>query len=292
MHRFVHEPLAALYGYLRAREDFRAQLSALQRRQVLVFDWGGGTLDLTLCQFRDGMLMQIFNAGDEEVGGDKFDLRLRNLVREKHAARFPHAEWSRIQPNAEARLIQECEDAKIKLSHRSTTRVFVENLLAVPGPEKDLEVEIGREEFEAAVQDLVLAGLRNIDKVLEQAMVQRGAVEFCLATGGMVSMPAVQEGLREIFGLSALRIAENASNIIAEGAAWIAYDDVSLQLAKPIELLHADDSYVQVVPTGTHLPEAGKVVPRTMDMYCVDPRDGREVSLRPPPLARARGSGR
>jgi molecular chaperone DnaK len=287
-HRFVHEPLAALYGYLRGQPSFRAELAALERRQVLVFDWGGGTLDLTLCQLRDGMLMQIFNAGDDEVGGDKFDLRLRQLVLQKHAANFPHADWSRIQPSGESRLIQACEDAKIALSQRSTYRVFVEDLLAVAGPEKDLEVEVSRAELEAAVQDLISAGLKNIDKVLNSAMLQRGAIEFCLATGGMVSMPAIQQGLREMFGMNRLRTVDNAATIIAEGAAWIAYDNISLQLAKPIELLHADDSYVQVVPTGTPLPEAGKVVQHRMDVYCVDPRDGTAKFL----FARPRWPGR
>ena len=87
IHQFVHEPLAALYGYLRARSNFRQELANLDRRLVLVFDWGGGTLDLTLCQLYDGVLTQVFNAGDGEVGGDKFDLRLRQLVRQKHEAR-------------------------------------------------------------------------------------------------------------------------------------------------------------------------------------------------------------
>lgn len=274
-HRFVHEPLAALYGYLRGRPGFRAEFAALDRRQVLVFDWGGGTLDLTLCQIRDGMLMQVFNRGDDEVGGDRFDERLRHLVLRKHEARFPHTDWSRMQPGAEPRLLQTCEDAKIGLSQRSTYNVFVPDLFAITGAEKDLDVEVTREEFEAEVRDLVLAGLRNIDRLLSSADVRRGAVEFCLATGGMGSMPAVRVGLREMFGLSRLRLAENAATLIAEGAAWIAYDDAGLQLAKPMELLHADESYIQLFPTGTVLPEAGKVVQAPpLAIYCVDPRDG------------------
>ena len=274
IHQFVHEPLAALYGYLRAKPDFRKELANLERRLVLVFDWGGGTLDLTLCQLQNGILTQVFNAGDGEVGGDWFDLRLRQLVRQKHEAKHPKADWQRIQPSAESRLIQACEDAKIALSSRNTTALYVRDFLATPGPEKDIRLEITKPELEGSVRDLVSKGLGKIETVLDLAGVHRGAIEFCLATGGMVSMPAIQEGLREIFGMNRLRLVENAATVISEGAAWIAYDDVGLQLAKPIELLHADNSYVEVIPTDTNLPIDGQVIQRRIDMYCVDPSDG------------------
>src|SRR5207247_1284849 len=48
--QFVHEPLAALYAYLRSQSDYRRRLAELDGCRILVFDWGGGTLDLTLCQ--------------------------------------------------------------------------------------------------------------------------------------------------------------------------------------------------------------------------------------------------
>jgi molecular chaperone DnaK len=97
---------------------------------------------------------------------------------------------------------------------------------------------------------------------------------FCLATGGMVSMPAIQEGLREIFGMNGLHLIENAATVISEGAAWIAYDRVGLRLAKSIELLHADNSYIPLIPTGTDLPLDGKAIQHRIDMYGVDPTDG------------------
>lgn len=273
IHQFVHEPLAALYGYLRARPDFHQELANLERRLVLVFDWGGGTLDMTLCQFQNGILTQVFNSGDPEAGGDQFDLRLRQLVRQKHESQHPSANWSRIQPSAESRLIQSCEDAKIALSTRHTTTLYVRDLLASSGAEKDLRLEVTRLELEGSVQDLIAKGLNKIETMLAMAGVHRGAIEFCLATGGMVSMPAIQEGLREIFGMNRVRFIENAATVIAEGAAWIAHDGIGLQLAKPIELLHADNCYVEVISAGTGLPPEGQVIGRKMDMYCVDPSD-------------------
>jgi molecular chaperone DnaK (HSP70) len=84
--QFVHEPVAALYAYLRSQSDVNRELARLDGRSVLVFDWGGGTLDLTLCKIQGGSIMQVANLGDNEIGGDRFDERLRTLLRRKHAA--------------------------------------------------------------------------------------------------------------------------------------------------------------------------------------------------------------
>jgi molecular chaperone DnaK (HSP70) len=272
--QFVHEPLAALYGYLRGRQSFERSAFALEGRLVLVVDWGGGTLDLTLCQVRQGLVMQVLNVGDPEVGGDQFDLRLRRLVRQKHEVLHPAVDWSRIQPSAEARLIQACEDAKIGLSAQDSTAVYVRNVLAIPGPPGELRVTVSRTELEASVGDLIRNGLGRVEDLLRPLGISLQSIEFCLATGGMVQMPAIQEGLREMFGMNRLRLVEDGATLIAEGAAWIAYDGVPLRLAKPVELLHADDCYVELVPGGTVLPQVGTLIQTRMDLYSVDPSDG------------------
>src|SRR6266480_6844892 len=105
VHQFVHEPLAALYGHLRGHRDFDQQIPQLEGQLAIVFDWAGGTLDLTLWKFSAGSLVQVLNLGDPEVGGDKFDLRLVHLVKQRHEQQHPDADWSRLQPTAEARLI-------------------------------------------------------------------------------------------------------------------------------------------------------------------------------------------
>ncbi|RIK30035.1 MAG: hypothetical protein DCC55_37590, partial [Chloroflexi bacterium] len=274
IHQFVHEPLAALYGYLRPRPDFRQELARLEGRLVLVFDWGGGTLDLTLCQLRKGVLTQVMNEGDQEVGGDKFDLRLRQLIRQKHEACYPSADWSRLKPQVDARLLTVCEDTKILLSSRKSWKVFIPDFFLAANDESTLAVTITAMEFETAVEDLVRNGLDRIAKLLDTAGVPHGAIEYCLATGGMVSMPAIQRGLLDIFGMSGLRLVPNASSVISEGAAWIAHDRNGLRLAKPLELLNADNTYVEIIPAGTNLPTEGGAIEKRIDAYCVDPSDG------------------
>ena len=86
MVQFVHEPLAALYAYLRSHADYRRRLVELDGRRILVFDWGGGTLDLTLCHVQGDQIIQLANMGNNDVGGDRFDEIIRNRVRDKHAS--------------------------------------------------------------------------------------------------------------------------------------------------------------------------------------------------------------
>ena len=67
---FVHEPLAALYGYFKDQPNTRDVLAYYDGKMVLVFDWGGGTLDLTLCKIVNGSIVQVLNRGNNLVGGD------------------------------------------------------------------------------------------------------------------------------------------------------------------------------------------------------------------------------
>src|SRR6185312_5712556 len=98
------------------------ELGKLEGKSVLVFDWGGGTLDLTLCRIQGGAIMQIANLGDNEVGGDRFDERLRNFLRAKHAAAHGLEDVSRLeQPGVAAKLLHQCEVIKINLSDPETT---------------------------------------------------------------------------------------------------------------------------------------------------------------------------
>jgi actin-like ATPase involved in cell morphogenesis len=274
VHQFVHEPLAALYGYLRSLPEFEELRSRLERRLVLVFDWGGGTLDLTLCRFQSGALVQVVNVGDAEVGGDAFDLEILKLVKRKHAEAHPTVDWTKLQPTAEARLISQCEAAKIALSAKERHLLFVKDILATSGPERDLDVAITRQELESVTSHLVSKGLEAIDRVLQAARIPRTAVEFCLATGGIVAMPAIQQRLIQYFDSARVRTVKNAATVIAEGAAWIAHDGLRVQLAKPIEVLHADNVYFPILRAGTPMPPTGEEIRQPISLYCADPRDG------------------
>ena len=272
--QFVHEPFAALYGHLRPQADFDRQLAALRDQVVLVFDWGGGTLDLTLCRFERGTIVQIQNLGNDLIGGDRFDERLLNFVKKKHEQAHGLTSWPGEGEGARARLLEECELAKIELSRKSAHTIFVRNCLRIAGPARDLHVTISRDELVSQTADLVHQAAATVDRLLSSADQKDTGVAFCLATGGMVRMPYVREQLQQRFGLSRVRIAEHGDRIIAQGAAWIANDQHRLCLAKPFEILDADDTYVPIIHAGQALPVEGQTTQIPIHFYCVDPRDG------------------
>ena len=272
--QFVHEPLAALYGHLRPKPDFHQQLAALRDQVVLVFDWGGGTLDLTLCRFESGALVQIQSLGNDLVGGDRFDERIRNLVNEKHAQEHGLKSWPGETDGAQARLLEECEVAKIDLSTETAHTIFVRSYLRVDGPARDLNVTLTRDELVDLTRDLVEDGAATVDRLLSSTGQKDTAVAFCLATGGMVRMPYIHEQLQQRFGLSRVRFPPHGDRIIAEGAAWIAHDRHRLCLAKPFEILDADGCYVAILHAGQTLPVEGQTKQVPINFYCVDPRDG------------------
>ena len=272
--QFVHEPLAALYGHLRAQDNYERQLAELRNQVVLVFDWGGGTLDLTLCQFLGRTLVQIQSVGNREVGGDRFDEQLMRWVADQHFAKHSLRAWPGETEGAKSRLLEQCERAKIDLSTRDSVTLLVDNYLAVDGPARHLDVRITRPDLEKLTQHTVMAGLATIDDLLRSAGQQELGLSFCLATGGMVQMPCIREHLVERFGVGRFKSASRGDETIAQGAAWIAHDHLRLRLAKSFEFLDADNSYVPIIHNGTKLPLESEVQRYSMSVYCVDPRDG------------------
>lgn len=272
--QFVHEPLAALYAWLRAQSGFRRRLAELDGRRLLVFDWGGGTLDLTLCLVRDGKLLQIANDGDNEVGGDYFDDVVRAQVRRRHAEQHGLDSLTALENGGSAtRLLNQCEQAKIALSEHDSYTIFVSNYLRSEQG-RNLRVEVTRSDIEEWTAPLINRGLACIDRLIESAGLSPQELELCLPTGGMVNVPAIREGLVERFRGRVPKL-ENGDRIIAEGAAWIAHDEARLTLAKPIELTEPFGGHIEIVDANQILPLQNQSLPvHKSQYYCTDPRDG------------------
>ncbi len=154
--KFIHEPLAALYGYFRSQENMENELLRRNGQLILVFDWGGGTLDLTLCQISDGMLVQVQNVGDNQVGGDFIDVALLDFIINKHAKQRQIDLLPPEQPGAKAKLLNRCEEAKIQLSSRDKFPIFIPEYFSTEIPDdSDIEVLITREDLESISKSIV-----------------------------------------------------------------------------------------------------------------------------------------
>ncbi|MEZ9819672.1 Hsp70 family protein [Shewanella sp. 10N.286.45.A1] len=279
---FVHEPLSALYGYYKDQSDPLNSLRRDEGKTILVFDWGGGTLDLTLCQIRNGTIVQVMNRGNNKVGGDYLDEAILRFIEEEHAKKFAWTEETKKSrhPGMKAKLLEQCERAKIILSKRSKSIVFVPDYYNGDSEEEsEIEFELSQETLESISRQIVNQGIKEIEHLLstEQADLDHQSIALCLATGGMVSMPIIEQQLREIFGVAVLEVSPKGDRIISEGAAWIAKENLNLSLAKPFELVEARNSLLALMPEGTELPKRGNSKSIPQGLYCADPRDGKAV---------------
>ncbi len=271
--QFVHEPLAALYGYLRTSENSTDLIRRYDGKLLLVFDWGGGTLDLTLCRVLNGLLVQVANDGTEEVGGDFFDEELRNEVEKRSRLAQNLDDNIEVYPEARKRLLYQCEIAKIGLSDHNTRNIYV-NPYYQDDEQTDLEFNMSRDDMQNIIGHLVQKGISRIERLLEREGYSTSSVEMCLATGGMVNMPMVKNRLDELFGPSRVHIPKRSAPAISEGAAWVAHDEARLHLAKNVELSLARNSYMPLLQAGLEMPLQGEQRQERFDLYCADPSDG------------------
>lgn len=271
--QFVHEPLAALYAHFRSSGDYAGMLRRYDRQLVAVFDWGGGTLDITLCRLLNGTLVQVANDGTDEVGGDIFDTDIRNEIVSRVRRQRGLGDDVRESEDAWARLMHKCEVAKIDLSGRETARVFVPDFF-MGADDADLNYPLSRDELESMVAPLLGKGLGRLTNLLRSTGYTPASVSFCLATGGMANMPAVKVGLHQLFGPERVNVSPRSATLISEGAAWVAHDKARLKLAKSVELLLARNSHLPLIKAGTELPTEGLECKEDFSLYCADPRDG------------------
>ena len=270
--QFVHEPLAAIYGL------FRSQWSPETRHRyngklILVFDWGGGTLDLTLCRPTGDMIVQLKNDGTDEVGGDVFDETIMNRLLQSARKSQSLSDSVETLPGAMARLLHDCERAKIDLSTRSQVAIYIDSFFSGID-DGEFDYVLKQEELVQLVKPLLDKGFERIRLILSDAGFSLDEVALCIATGGMSNMPAIKQRLNEWFGPERVVVPDSTATLISEGAAWIAADAARLLLAKNIELELARNSYLPLIKAGTLMPREHEEQNRTFHLYCTDPRDG------------------
>lgn len=270
--QFVHEPLAALYGYIRGSKDPAGVVRALMRRHVLVVDWGGGTLDLTLCRLEPDRILQLRNGGTEHVGGDKFDQVIRDEVVKRFSLRHNISETDVPEPEARLRLLQDTERNKIELSQRPTVTFYRPGYFAESGT--TLEYRLSREELEEITRPLVTTGIREVEALLDSVGMAPAEVSLCIVAGGMAAMPAIRSQLHEMFGNERVDVPANSATLVSQGAAWISHDKQRLVLAKPVELEMARGSHLRLLRAGTPMPADNEVKKTQFHLFCTDPTDG------------------
>lgn len=204
--RIINEPTAAAiaYGLDKNKND---------NTNVLIFDLGGGTFDVSLLNIEDGIFEVKATAGDTHLGGEDFDARLlRHLSQE-----FLRKHKKDISGNSRAlrRLRTACERAKRTLSSSAQTQIEIDSLYEGI----DFYTTITRARFEELNGDLFRKCMEPVEQVLRDAKMDKSAVDEIVLVGGSTRIPKIQQLLSQFFNGKELNKSINPDEAVAYGAA-------------------------------------------------------------------------
>ncbi|KAJ5759230.1 Heat shock protein 70 family [Penicillium odoratum] len=203
--RVVNEPTAAAIAYGLDKTG--------DERQVIVYDLGGGTFDVSLLSIDHGVFEVLATAGDTHLGGEDFDHRVMDyftkLYNKKHNVDVTK------DLKAMGKLKREVEKAKRTLSSQMSTRIEIE---AFHNGE-DFSETLTRAKFEELNVDLFKKTLKPVEQVLKDAKVKKSEVDDIVLVGGSTRIPKVQALLEEYFGGKKASKGINPDEAVAFGAA-------------------------------------------------------------------------
>merc|ERR1719164_173618 len=182
-------------------------------RNILIFDLGGGTFDVSLLTIDDGIFEVKATAGDTHLGGEDFDNRLVNHFTQEFKRK--HKKDMTGNPRAMRRLRTACERAKRQLSSSANASIEIDSLFEGV----DFYSSITRARFEDLCADLFRGTLEPVEKVLRDAKIDKGSVHEVVMVGGATRIPKVNELVSQFFNGKEPCKSINPDEAVAYGAA-------------------------------------------------------------------------
>ncbi|OLY84236.1 Heat shock protein HSS1, partial [Smittium mucronatum] len=204
--RIINEPTAAAIAY-------GLDKKAGGEQNVLIFDLGGGTFDVSLLSIEDGIFEVKATAGDTHLGGEDFDNRLVSFFAQEFKRKFKKDMTS--NPRSLRRLRTACERAKRTLSSAAQTTIEIDSLFEG----EDFYTSITRARFEELNNDLFRSTLDPVEKVLRDSKVDKSQVNEIVLVGGSTRIPRVQKMVSDFFNGKELDKSINPDEAVAYGAA-------------------------------------------------------------------------
>jgi heat shock protein 1/8 len=258
--RIINEPTAAAIAY---GLDKKVE----GERNVLIFDLGGGTFDVSLLTIEEGIFEVKSTAGDTHLGGEDFDNRLVNhFVNE-----FKRKHKKDLSTNARAlrRLRTACERAKRTLSSSAQTSIEIDSLFEGI----DFYTSITRARFEELCQDLFRSTTTPVDRVLADAKIDKTKVHEIVLVGGSTRIPRIQKLITDYFNGKEPNKSINPDEAVAYGAAVqaaILSGDTSSKSTNEILLL-------DVAPLSLGIETAGGIMTNLINRNTTIPTKKSEV---------------
>ena len=206
--RIINEPTAASLAYGLDKKD--------TDRKIVVFDFGGGTHDVSILELGDGVFEVLATDGDTHLGGDDVDQKIIDWLAEE----FKKEESMDLRDDAMAlqRLREAAEKAKIELSSSSQTEINLPYVTATASGPKHLVKTLTRSKFEQLIADLVRRTIEPCETALKSAGLSKSDIDEIILVGGSTRIPAVQEAVEKFFGKKPSK-GVNPDEVVAVGAA-------------------------------------------------------------------------
>lgn len=220
----LQEPIAASLAYANMKKS-----KEMQDGNWLVYDLGGGTFDVALVRIKDGEMKVVDHEGDNFLGGSDFDrLIVEKLIIPKISEEYTFDDLENQMKSASGKynakyysLLNQAEEAKIRLSAVSSAEIIVERMEDEEGNEVDMEITITKSEFNNLIKDSIDGTIEMIKTILTRNSLKSNDIQFNLMVGGSTFIPFVRQHVEEV-----LQIPSNCeidpTTAVAVGAAYYA----------------------------------------------------------------------
>nr|CDS25007.1 heat shock protein 70 [Echinococcus granulosus] len=238
--RLVNEPTAAAIAYGLDKRDDR-------QRNVLIFDWGGGTFDVSILSIENKKFEVKAVGGDTQLGGEDFDSRLVNYFVETFKQQHEGKDLT-TNKKAISRLRKACEAAKRQLCSTDYTTIEIESLFEGI----DFRALLTKARFEQLCSDLFTRTIDAVKTALSDAKLEKADIHEIVLVGGSTRLPKLEEMLHNFFEVSNLNKSINPDEAVAYGAALLAasLDSEKLEEAQNLTLLDVTPLSLGLATTG------------------------------------------
>src|SRR6266487_390873 len=205
--RIVNEPTAAALAY---------GLDKKKDETIAVYDFGGGTFDISILEVGEGVVEVKSTNGDTHLGGDNIDQRIIDWI----LAEFKKDQGVDLSkdPMAMQRLKEAAEKAKIELSSVVETEINLPFITADASGPKHLQLKLNRSKLEQMIEDLISRSIPPCKQALKDAGVEPKDIDEVVLVGGQTRMPRIQQLVKELFGKEPHQ-GVNPDEVVAVGAA-------------------------------------------------------------------------
>lgn len=201
--RIINEPTAAALAF---------GLDKTAVGKIAVYDLGGGTFDISILEVDDGIFHVLSTNGDTFLGGEDFDHEFMKFI----INFYEQCENVKLNKNeiSQEKLKEAAEKAKIELSQKDNTNIYIENL----APGHDVDLKVTREQFENVIKRVANRTVEPCEKAIKDAKISKKDIKHVILVGGMTRVPYVRKLVEEIFGVKP-NIEINPDEAVSQGAA-------------------------------------------------------------------------